>query len=96
MAGIVRRDSVEPLRAKCTKLIEAATDPRKHDQFVLWACLLRKLRSESKYADNLTAAARAAGIKPSRLHKLEGGEDVPDFDEGVHLLIIYNKDWGGQ
>ena len=50
---------------------------------------LREARSRSKYQHNLSAAARAAGLVPSALHMIEGGERAPTADEAAALGDLY-------
>jgi hypothetical protein len=53
------------------------------------AGILREARSASKYARNLSSAARAAGITPSYLHRIEGAETLASADCYVSLCRIY-------
>lgn len=50
----------------------------------------RSLRTKSRFASNLSAAARAAGITPSYLHRIEGAEVQASADCYVKLCGIYD------
>ena len=54
------------------------------------ARLFRKARAGSKYVKNLSAAARAAGITPSYLHRIEGAETLASPDRYVALCELYD------
>lgn len=60
----------------------------KRERIVL-AGELRKQRAASPYADSQSDAARAAGMVPSRLHKIEGAECEPTGVELAALVAIY-------
>jgi len=50
------------------------------------------LRKDSTYARNLSAAARAAGITPSYLHRIENGEVIASLQCYVDLCRLYGGD----
>ncbi len=50
---------------------------------------LRDLRANSRYQKNLSAAARAAGITPSYLHRIEGGEALASAECYVNVCRAY-------
>jgi len=54
------------------------------------ARLFRSARAGSKYAKNLSAAARAAKITPSYLHRIEGAETLASADCYVGLCELYS------
>jgi len=57
------------------------------------AGFLRGARAGSKYHKNLSAAARRAGIAPSRLHQFERAELLPTAEELRTLCeLIYDVD----
>lgn len=59
---------------------------------ISWAVYFRDLRAKSKYAENMTCAARTANMPPSRLHRIEGAEGVgPTLPEVRKLLALYGE-----
>ena len=54
-----------------------------------WAEYLQGCRLTSKFVKNLSAAARAAGLTPSELHRIEGGDVQPTPQQCVALLRVY-------
>lgn len=53
------------------------------------ARMLRHARALSKFARNMSAAARAAGITPSYLHRLEGAEVIASASCYARVCAVY-------
>ncbi len=53
------------------------------------ARFFRSLRMSSRYAKNLSAAARAAEITPSYLHRIEGAEVIASAECVTRLCKLY-------
>ena len=55
-----------------------------------YGAYLEGCRLTSKFGRSLTGAAKAAGMSPSFLHKIEGAEVVPTPRQFVALLRLYD------
>ena len=52
--------------------------------------IFEEARKKTKFAQNLSAAARAAGISPSYLHKIEGAEITASANCYADLCRLYD------
>ena len=53
--------------------------------------IVTRARLQSQYANNLSAAARAIGISPSYLHRIENANAEASADTLVLIMAIYGK-----
>ena len=74
----------EPTTNEVASPEEHQLEARKRD-----AIFLCRLRSLSRYKDNMSAGARAAGMTPSHLHMAEHAEIKLSNDEIILLMGAY-------